>query len=365
MKIKLLDKFVGKTILGAVLAVFTFVLPVQSADFTGKTIEWIIPFSEGGGSDKWARFYAPLLAEKLPGKPNVIVRNVPGGGSTTGTNQFAQRAKPDGLTILGTSGSTQFPFLLGDKRVRYDYADWTAVLGTPTGGVVYVSPSTGVRSINDIKKLQSVNLIYASQGATSLDLVPLLAFDLMDFNVKAVFGFKGRGPGRLAFERGEVNIDYQTTSSYLKNVAPSMVKDGKAIPLFTWGSLDKRGRLMRDPTFPDLPHFGEVYKMIHGKNPSGVEFNAWKAFFAAGFPGQKMVFLPKGTSRDVIRTYRDAFSDVVASDVFKNTSGKTLGVYPQATGRAAESLKKTATQVDSKSKQWVKNWLSDKYKVKL
>ena len=25
--------------------------------FEGETIEWIIPFSEGGGSDKWARFY--------------------------------------------------------------------------------------------------------------------------------------------------------------------------------------------------------------------------------------------------------------------------------------------------------------------
>ena len=26
-----------------------------AADFSGKTIEWIIPFSEGGSSDKWAR----------------------------------------------------------------------------------------------------------------------------------------------------------------------------------------------------------------------------------------------------------------------------------------------------------------------
>ena len=365
MRVKLFTKLVGNIILAAVFTVFSFVLPANAADFAGKTIEWIIPFGEGGGSDKWARFYAPLLAQELPGKPNVIVRNVPGGGSTTGTNQFAQRAKPDGLTILGTSGSTQFPFLLEDKRVRYDYADWTAVLGTPTGGVVYASPSTGVASMDDVAKLKSVNLVYASQGATSLDLVPLLAFELLGFNVKAVFGFKGRGPGRLAFERGEVNIDYQTTSSYLKNVQPSLVRDGKAIPLFAWGSLDKRGKLVRDPTFPDLPHFGEVYKKIHGKNPSGVEFDAWKAFFAAGFPGQKMVFLPKGTSNDIIRTYRKAFADVVKSQVFEDTSAKTLGVYPQATGRAAETLKKTATNVDDKSKQWVKNWLASKYNVRL
>ena len=35
--------------------------------------------------------------------------------------------------------------------------------------------------------------------------------DLLDIEVKAVFGMKGRGAGRLAFERGETNIDYQTS----------------------------------------------------------------------------------------------------------------------------------------------------------
>ena len=350
--------------LATTVAMLSIMLPANAADFSGKTIEWIIPFGEGGGSDRWARFYAPLLAKQLPGNPNVVVRNVPGGGSTTGTNQFALRARPDGLTILGTSGSTQFPFLLDDKRVRYDYADWTAVLGTPTGGVVYVSPSTGVRSADDVARLKDVQLVYASQGATSLDLIPLLAFELLGFDVKAVFGFKGRGPGRLAFERGEVNIDYQTSSSYLKNVAPSMVPEGRAIPIFSWGSLDKRGRLVRDPTFPDLPHFGEVYEKVHGKKPSGLEFDAYMAFFAAGFPGQKMVFLPKGTSRDIVNTYRRAFAKVVDSQEFKDTSEARLGVYPQSTGRNAETLKKLATNVDPEAKAWVQNWLTETYNVK-
>ena len=264
-----------------------------AADFSGKTIEWIIPFKEGGGSDKWSRYYAPLLAKHLPGNPNVVVKNVPGGGSTTGTNQFALRAKPDGLTILGTSGSTQFPFLLEDKRVRYDYADWTTVLGTPTGGVVYVSPKLGVTSADDVANLKGQSMIYASQGATSLDLIPLLAFELLGLDVKAVFGFKGRGAGRLAFERGEVNIDYQTTSAYLKNVAPSMVKEGKAIPLFAWGILDARGNLARDPTFPNLPHFGEVYEKVHGKNRPARNFRLGRLSLPPAFPPRRWSFCPK------------------------------------------------------------------------
>ncbi len=335
----------------------------KEVNFKGKTIEWIIPFKAGGGSDKWSRFYAPLLSQELPGKPNVVIKNMPGGGSTKGANFFAKRAKNDGLTIFGTSGSTQFPYLLDDRRVRYEYNDWNIVLGTPTGGVVYVSPKLGVNNIADIPKLKNHKLKYGSQGATSLDLIPLLAFELLDINVKAVFGMKGRKSGRLAFLRGETNIDYQTSSSYLKNVLPS-VKKGKAIPLFSWGTLSKDGQLQRDPTFPNLPHFGEVYEKIHGKKPSGPAFNAWLTFFTAGFSAQKMVFLPKGTSTDIINTYDKAFKRVISANDFLSKSKTRLGIYTQATGKNAKKLKSMATSVNEEDKKWVKNWLTKKYRVK-
>ena len=112
-------------LLGAASTALVVAAPLsQAADFSGKTIEWMIPFKAGGGSDKWSRFYAPLLSDALPGKPNVVVKNVPGGGSTQGANLFTEQARPDGLTIFGSSGSTQFPYLLDDPRVRYEYADW-------------------------------------------------------------------------------------------------------------------------------------------------------------------------------------------------------------------------------------------------
>ncbi len=350
---------------GAAALALTGVAGTQAlaADFSGKRIEWIIPFKEGGGSDTWARFYAPQIAGNLPGGPVIAVKNIPGGGSTKGSNQFQSRAKPNGLTILGTSGSTQFPYLLGDRRVRYEYKDWTVVLATPTGGVVYVSPGLGVMSAADIGKLKGVDLRYGSQGATSLDLIPLLAFEKLGLNVKAVFGMKGRGAGRLAFERGETNIDYQTSSGYLKKVTP-LVKAGKAVPVMSWGALDSGGNLVRDPTFPDLPHFAEVYETIHGKKPSGEWFDAWKAFFTAGFAAQKMIFLPKGTPNDVVQAWRDAAAKTIGAPGFKDKAMKVLGTYPQKVGPDAELLVNTAINVDPKAKEWVRNWLTTKYNVK-
>ncbi|MEO0678017.1 MAG: tricarboxylate transporter, partial [Pseudomonadota bacterium] len=81
-------------------------------DLEGKTVEWVIPFSETGGSAKWANFYAPLLSEALPGQPTVVVTFMPGAGSTKGANWFQEQEYDDGTLIFGSSGSTQFPFLL-------------------------------------------------------------------------------------------------------------------------------------------------------------------------------------------------------------------------------------------------------------
>ena len=347
-------------LLGAALL---FVVPSRAADFSGETVEWTVPFKEGGGTSRVAQFYAQMLGRHLPGQPDVVVKNVPGGGSTTGTNQFAQRAKPDGLHLLLTSGSTQFPFLLGDPRVQYDYNNWTVVLGSPTGGVAYVSPKFGAKSAADINKLKGQRLIYGSQGATSLDLIPLLAFELLGLEVQAVFGMKSRGEGRLAYERGESNIDYQTSSAYIKNSIP-LVEKGDAVPLMSWGSLDASGDLIRDPTFPDLPHFAEVYA-ANGGDMNSAAFKAWKAFFAAGFPAQKMAFVPKDTPSDIVAAYRKAFSDVFASAEFKEKSGKALGKYRQVTGDEADALKQVATTIDPAAREWVRNWLQEKYQVEL
>ncbi len=338
---------------------------VAETSFEGETVEWIIPFSEGGGSDKWARFYAPLLSEALPGNPTIVVKNMPGAGSTKGANFFADRAKPDGLTILGTSGSTQFPYLLGDSRVKFDYADWNVVLASATGGVAYLPTDLAEQWTADPQAvIDGTDFIYGSQGATRLDLVPLLAWEMLGMRVDPVFGIKGRGDGRLMFERGEANIDYQTSSAFLSKVTP-LVEQGDAVPIMTWGALDDDGNIVRDPTFPDIPTFKEVYTEIKGSEPSGPEWDAWKAFFIAGFPAQKMVFLPKDTPAEIVDAYATAFQAVTERADFAEISGKQLGVYPQSTGEAADKRLKLGTVVDPEAIDWIKTWLKDRYGVEL
>ena len=336
---------------------------VQGADFSGERIGWIGPFKAGGGSDRWARFYAPMLAENFPGGPVIVVKNILGGGSTSGANQFQARARSDGLTILGTSGSTRFPYLLGDRRVRYEYENWHVVLATPTGGVFFVSSALGIKSAAELPKLKGRDLKYGALGATSLDLVPLLAFEMLGLDVKAVMGMKGKSAPRLAFERDEVNLDYQATPGYLKK-AIRLVEDGKAVPIMAWGVLDAAGNVVRDSIFPDLPSFPEAYALVHGLKPKGDAWDAWKAFFTAGFPAQKMLFLPGGTPPDIVDAYRDAAARAVAAPGFAEKARIVLGNYPQMVGEAADQVKAQAITVPPKARKWIQDWLTRKYGVK-
>ena len=359
-----------KTSMGAI-ALASTVMATQAAadghqlDLSGQTVEWVIPFSETGGSAKWANFYAPLLSEALPGQPTVVVTFMPGAGSTKGANYFQEQSYEDseGTLIFGSSGSTQFPFLLGDPRVRYNYADWNVVLASGTGGVAYLPPDLAAMMDGmDASALAGENFIYGAQAATGLDLVPLLAWQMLGLNVEPVFGIEGRGDGRLMFERGEANIDYQTSSSYLSGVVP-LVEGGTAAPWFSFGALDENGVIVRDPTFPDLPSFKEVCEATPACETSGPAWDAWKAFFVAGFPAQKMVFLPNGASDAAIATYTEAFEAIKARPDFAEISANELGLYPQLTGAGAQTAMNDATNVTDEVKAYVLDWLKTRYGV--
>ncbi len=353
----------ARTLMAGVAAL-SFAATAHAMDMSGKTVTWTIPFSETGGSAKWANFFAPLLSEALPGKPTVVVKFMPGAGSTKGANWFQRQKNGDGTVLFGTSGSTQFPYLLGDPRVKYEYKDWNPVMASGTGGVAYLNKEAGAKFDGSANNLKDMNFIYGSQGATRLDLVPLLAWKMLGMNVEPVFGIKGRGDGRLMFERGEATIDYQTSSGYLKG-STALVEAGTAVPMMTWGSLNADGNIVRDPTFPDIPTFKEVCEKTDGCETSGKAWDAWKAFFVAGFPSQKIAFLPAGTDPAIIKTFVDAFAAVKARPDFAEISAKRVGKYPMYVGDDAKQALGVATTVPDEAKTFVKGWLKDAYGVEL
>src|SRR3546814_2957148 len=129
----------------------------------------------------------------------------------------------------------------------------------------------------------------------------LLSLDLLDINVKPIYGIN-RGDARPSFERGEFNLNFDSTQAYPQQVTP-LVESGIAVPLFAFGIADAEGKIVRDPTVPDLPTFVEVYEAVHGKAPEGPGFDAWLTVFNLNVMASKALALPGGTSKEIVNTY--------------------------------------------------------------
>src|SRR5262245_22123696 len=88
----------------------------QSDFYKGKQIKIVVGASAGAASDLYARVVAHHLPKQIPGKPDIIVQNMPGGGSITAANYVYSVAKPDGLTLGAVTAPIYFAQLLGRKR---------------------------------------------------------------------------------------------------------------------------------------------------------------------------------------------------------------------------------------------------------
>src|SRR6478752_10430948 len=107
-------------LLFAVLAAIPLVGFAQPSPYAGKTVTIIVGYKAGGGYDATARLLARHLPNHIPGKPTVIVQNMPGGNSIIAANHMYNVAKPDGLTIGTFNRNLPIAQLTAVQGVKYD-----------------------------------------------------------------------------------------------------------------------------------------------------------------------------------------------------------------------------------------------------
>jgi tripartite-type tricarboxylate transporter receptor subunit TctC len=330
--------------------------------YDGKDIELLVPYAPGGGNDTFARLLQSQYRACMPEAASVQVVNVPGGGTVIGANEFELMREPDGMTIMVTAGTTSYAWMLGQPGVRYSPRNWTAILGLPGGGVVYVNPDTGVREMKDLVKTDA-ELVFGGISATGLDLLGLLTFEILDLDVKAVLGYEGKGPAQIAYQQGEINIDYQTTPAFIKLVRPQ-VEAGTALPLYTAGMVQD-GELVRDPAFPDFPSFLEAYRDAYGKDPSGPAWEAYLALVSSGVSAQRQVWMHKDTPPEALAAMKAATECVIGRDEFYTQGEKILAGYKPIVGAPLERNTKAMLAVSDDVLKWLRGYLNEKYDLEL
>ncbi|RLV57572.1 hypothetical protein D9V41_02810 [Aeromicrobium phragmitis] len=353
----------------AVAAAFLGGSPFSSAadtadgDFSKETLEVMIPLAEGGGTDTWARFVGQELAPRVTGGPGFSPVNEPGGEGITGSNQFARRAPADGTHLLVSTATSVVPWVLGRSEVNYDFAQMTPVVVNGTGGAIYARKAAGVEGLRDLVD-RDTPLTFGGISATGLDLTTLVAFDVLGVDQRSIFGFEGRGPVNLAVQRGEVDLDYQTTSAWEPSVGP-LLQNGSVVPLVSFGQLDEDGEVVRDTNFPDLPTVAEAYEELYGEAPSGPAWEAYTALLGVTYTYQKGLWVPGETSEGASESLRKAADDLSGDKAFNDKAAEVLGGYPLVADDGVKERVAEVYVVDDSVREYVLSLLRDTYDIHL
>lgn len=325
----------------------------QAVDFSGKRIN-ITVGAAGGGSDVYMRTITPFLEKYLPGKPTIHIQQISAGGSLVGGSEFEAKAKPDGLHAIVVTGSTIASFVFERSRTNYRLDRWEPVVLSPQGAVIYVGPDLGVKGPQDIQKLKGQKLMLGGQGPSKGEFGIMVPLRMLGLEVKGVWGLM-RGKARLAFERGEFSVNFDSAPGFNKR-GSTLIKTGKAVPIFSLGVMDEQGNIVRDPNFPDLPSFPEAYEMMHGKKPSGIAYDAYRALFQMRVMANKSIWLPAGTPQPILDAWRKAMRQAFADPEFKKRAGDISG-YSQFFGEAARPLMKEAISFSPEVWAWLEDFM--------
>jgi tripartite-type tricarboxylate transporter receptor subunit TctC len=244
-------------VLAALAASQTRAQPV--ADFyRGRQINLIVGYGPGGGYDAYARLLGRHLSRHIPGRPKVVVQNMPGAGSLRAVNYLYNVAPRDGTTIAHFARNMPLLGMLGTNANAQFDARRLVWLGSSSSFandayILIVRTDAPVKTIEEARRVGGEPLVLGgtAEGAIGND-VPIILRDTIGLNVKRVVGYPDSGAVFAAMERGEVHGRITDLSS-IKATKPDWLKPNSGFHV-----LVQYAREIRHPDFPDVPTAREL-----------------------------------------------------------------------------------------------------------
>lgn len=185
-----------------------------------RSINFIVAYPPGGGTDTTARVMTPLL-EKEMGLPVTII-NKGGAGGQLGFTEIA-RAKPDGYTIGYLILPTVITIYLDpDRKAVFSKKsfDLLAMQDSDPGviGVKGDSPYKTLKELMDAAKAKPGTIRACTSGIMSDDHIAAMMTEQVVGVKLAIVHFDGGGPSRTAVLGGHVEIYYGNASEIRSQV---------------------------------------------------------------------------------------------------------------------------------------------------
>lgn len=224
--------------------------------FEGKAINLYIGTTAGGTYDLYGRLVARYIGSHIPGRPSLVVQNMPGAASLRLANFLFNNAPRDGTALGVINQAMPIEQFIQTEGIRYKADEFTWI-GRATSAVetLLVWHSVPVKSVYDIFDRE---VVMGGSGPTSSTVfIPKLLNNLGGTKFKVVPGYSGMPEAGLAMERGEVEGMGVPLQS-LKSNRAEWVKQGKI-------KIIVQLTPKRHPELKDVPTMVELGKTEDGR----------------------------------------------------------------------------------------------------
>ena len=263
-------------------------------DYTGKTMTIVSSFGPGGGYTIYAQLLARHLGAHLPGRPAVVVRNMPGAGGLSGTNSLFNVAARDGLTLGVIPQTVAIAQALGAPGVKYDVRrfNWIGRVNSN----VEVEQTWHTSAVKTIEDARTRPAILAGTGPDSSSVVfPRILDAMFGMQFRVIAGYEGVSMASLAMEKGEVDGVLRPWS-VTKAVRPEWLREKKINLLVQYA-------LARHPELPDVPAVVDLAGNAEQRQILGL--------FASGSDIGRSIVAPPDVAVDAVATLRAAFIETM------------------------------------------------------
>ena len=306
-------------------------LEAQSDFYQGKQLKIVVGASAGAASDLYARVVAQHLPKQILGKPEVIVQNMPGGGSMTAANYVYSVAKPDGLTLGAVTAPIYFAQLLGRKEVQFDWAKFTWI-GTPEENdeLFFIKSDLPYKTLFDLRKASDPPRCGASGVGSTGYYIPKLLEEVFGLKLGMVTGYPGAADVDLAVEKNEVQCRGTTISAFFgREPGKSWAKNGYVRFLVQTG--DKRNHRLRDtPT---------IWELMEQEKAAEAKKRLARVVLGPGAFGRPILATP-AIPAERVKILRDAYSKMLKDPEFVAEANKRQWELNPVSGEKLEALAK-------------------------
>ena len=293
--------------------------------YRGKTLELQIGYTPGGGYDTYGRLMARHLGNHLPGNPQIVVRNVPGGGGRVLMGNMANVAPKDGSVLAVVDQSLPLAQAMRDPTIHFDAKAMTWI-GNPDADNNTVATwfTTGVKTVEQARQKE---VIVGSTGPNTSSQIALAMNATLGTKFKIVTGYPGGNEINLSMENGETGARASSPWATWKATKPDWVRDKKINIIAQVG-------LTRAPDLPDVP-------LLIDLATNDDDRAALKLLSAPATVGRPLFTTP-GVPKERVELLRRAFDAMVKDPAFLEEA-KTLNLDINPV--SGEELQKIVTEI--------------------